>query len=138
MTCDYRLSSLRASPEIHRRDAVHAADGAVRRARLRRAELAADVVDGIGFEGNGRIAPLLGAVVHQAVLADIEVTRAGPAAPFVRIAVGEVVLEAADARVEVLQHLAGTVDGGRDVVVDLALHRAERLQPAGAVVDDPD
>ena len=48
-TADCRLTHrvLRRSPEIHRRDAVDAADRAVRRARLRRRELAADVVDGV-------------------------------------------------------------------------------------------
>ena len=99
----FQARVLRRPPEIHRRHAVHAADRAVRRARLRRRELAADVVDGVALERHARIAALLRAVVHQAVLADVEVARAGAAAPLVRLAVGQVVLEAANPRIEVLE-----------------------------------
>ena len=76
--------------------------------------------------------------MHEAVLADVQVARARAAAPRVGVAVGEIVLEAPDPRVEILQDLARTVDRRRHVVVHLALDRTERLQPAGAVVDDAD
>src|ERR1051326_2734033 len=100
-------------------------------AGLRGAVLAADVRYRVLGERLGRIAALLRAVVHQAVLADIEVAGAGTAAPVVLLAVRDVVLEIVDARVAALLH-------GAHGSVDLALLVAERLQLAFAIVDDPD
>ena len=117
---------------------MHAADRAERRAPFRRQELAPDVVDRVRRERHAGAAALLRAPVHQPVLADVEVARAGAALPVVRLAVGEVHLEAADAGVEVLEHLAAAVDPPHHVVEDRALVRAERLEQAGAVVDDAD
>src|SRR3954466_8169835 len=92
---------LRAPPEVHRGDAVDAADGAVRRAPLRRDELAADVVGRVGLERHARCAALLRAVVDEALFADVEIPRARAAPPFVRLAVHELRLEVRDARVQV-------------------------------------
>src|SRR5262245_59550998 len=117
---------------------MDAADGAVRRARLRRRELALDVLDGVVLQRNSRVAALLRAVVHEPLLADVEVARARAAAPVVRLAVGEVVLKAADAGVQVLHDLARAADRRRDLVEHLALRRSERLQMSRSVVDDPD
>src|SRR6185369_11381176 len=84
------------------------------------------------------MAALLRTVVHQAVLADIEVARAGAAPPLVRLAIRQVVLKAANPRIEILEDLPGPVDGGRHLVVNLALDRSERLEAARPVVDDAD
>src|SRR5262245_37897100 len=64
---------LRASPEVHRRDAVYAANRAVRRAVFRRAELPPDVGDRVGVERHAGESTLLRAVVHQPVFTDVEV-----------------------------------------------------------------
>src|SRR5215475_948626 len=120
--------ALRGSPEVHRRHAVDAADRAVRRAPLRREELALDVFDRVGVEGHAGKTALLGAVVDQTVLADVEIPGAGAAPPLVRLAVGELLLKIRNPGIEVLEHLPRSVDCGRHVVVDLALLRTERLQ----------
>src|SRR5690348_1004498 len=116
---------LRGAPEVHGRDPVHAADRAEGGAGLRRVELAADVLDGVLLERNRRVAPLLRAVVNEAELADVEIPGAGAAAPVVRLAVRQVVLEGADAGVEILDDVLRAVDPARDIVVDGALGRAE-------------
>src|SRR5439155_20841006 len=130
--------SLRTSPEIHHRHAVDAADRTIRRARLPRRELAADVVDGISLERHGGEAALLRAVVDEPVLADVQIPRARAAAPVVRPAVGQVVLKVRDPRVQVLDDLPRSVDRGGHLVVYLPLDRAERLEPAVLVIDFSD
>ncbi len=64
-----------------------------------REELALDVGLGVLGEGDAGIAALLGAVVDQAVFADVEVARAGAAAPVVGHAVGDGFLKLVEARV---------------------------------------
>ena len=59
--------------------------------------LAADVLHCVLLQGDAGVAALLRAVVHQAILADIQVAGAGAAAPLVGPALGDVVLEAIDA-----------------------------------------
>ena len=49
-------------------------------------------------ERNARIAALLRTIMHQAILADVEVARAGAAAPVVLLAARDVVLKSIDAR----------------------------------------
>src|SRR5579862_299996 len=117
---------------------MDAANRAVGGARLRRREFAPDVVDRVVVERRSGSAALLRAVMDQAVLADVKVARAGAAAPFVRLAVREVVLEARDSRIQILHHLPRTVDRGSHLVVHLPLARAQRLQMSGSVVDDAD
>ncbi len=129
---------LRTSPEVHRRHAMDAADRAVRRAGLFRAELAPDIGDGVGLERHARIPALLRAVVDQALFADVEISRARAASPLVRLPVGEVVLEAPNPGIEILDDLPGAADGRGHVVVDLAFRAAKRLEAAGAVVNDAD
>src|SRR6185312_11437399 len=123
---------------IHGRDAVHAANRAERGARLGRREFASNVVHGVGFQRHTRIAALLRAVVDEAVLADVEIPPARAAAPRIWFAIRQVLLEAADARVQILQHLTGTVDRGSDLVEHFALGRRQWLQTPAAVVDDAD
>ena len=92
-------------------------------------ELAADVGYRIFGQRPGRISTLLGTVVHQPVFANIEITRAGPAAPLVLFAVRDVVLEIVELRVTAFLHAAH----GR---IDFAFLVGQRLQLAGTVVDD--
>ena len=122
---------LRRAPGVKDGNLVHAGNRAVRRAAFFREVFAADVVAGVGFERNAGIAALLRAVVHQAVFADVEIARAGAAAPVVRLALRNVVLESVDAREAALFH-------GLHLVIDAALFFAERLQLAAAIVDDSD
>ena len=72
-------------------------------------------------ERNARIAALLRAPVHQAVLADVEIARAGAAPPVVRLALGDIVLETVDAREAALAH-------GHDLFKNFDLARRQRFQ----------
>src|SRR5271168_465620 len=110
---------------------MHARHGAMRRARLFSHELTAYIVASIGCERNSGITALLRAVVHQAVFADVEVARAGAAAPVVGLALGNVVLKSVDAgEAAFFQRL--------HFVIDAAFFLAQRLQLAAAVVNDAD
>src|SRR5579883_3390610 len=122
---------LRAAPEIEVRHLVHTRHRAARGAFLHGAVFAADVVDRVFHQRLGRIAALLRTVVHQAVLADVEIAGAGAASPLVLDAVRDVVLEIVDLGVTALFH-------GAHGHVDFAFNVAERLQLAFAVVNDPD
>ena len=97
--------------------------------------MSAVVYDVSGTDG---IAALLRAVVDQPVLADVEIPRARAAAPRVRLAVREIFLEAANARIEVLGDLPRAADLARHAVEYRTLGLTERLQAAAAVVDDAD
>src|SRR5580658_10975255 len=92
---------------------------------------AAHVVASVSCERNPGIAALLGAIVHQPVFADVEIARAGAAAPIVRQALRDVVLEGVDAGEAALFHRL-------HFVIDAALFSAERLQLAATIVDDAD
>ena len=74
--------ALRRAPRVDHRNLMHARHGAARRAALFRDEFAANVVPCTRQRLAG-IAALLRAVVHQAVFADVEITRAGAALPLV-------------------------------------------------------
>src|SRR2546423_33076 len=95
---------------------MDAADRAVRGAGLARRELASNIVDRIRLERHGRITALLRAVVDEALFADVQVACAGAAPPLVRLPVREVVLEASNSGIEILDDLPGAVDGGRNLV----------------------
>src|SRR5690606_24885613 len=90
-----RVQRLLAAPLVGHAGAVHAADRAVRRALLRGVELARDVFARVARERDAGRAALLRAVVHEPVLADVQVPRAGAALPVVRLALEQVVLKAA-------------------------------------------
>src|ERR1700731_4683139 len=72
---------------------MHTAHGAVRGAGFFGDILPANVLASVLIERFGRIAALLRAVMHQAVLANVHVTGPGPAAPPVGCALGNGVLE---------------------------------------------
>src|SRR5579862_2712707 len=122
---------LRGAPVVHVRHLMDAGDGAVRRAAFFGEELAADVVDGVLLQRNGGRAALLRAIVHQAVLADIEIACAGAASPVIGLAVGDIVLEPVHARIVALVEFL-------HLQKDLALALAQRTKLAIAVVNDAD
>src|SRR5216683_4804093 len=99
---------------------MHTRDRAMRRARLLRMELAAHIGNRVFLERNGRIPALLRAVMHQAVLANIEVARPGAAAPLIRAPQRDVVLKRIYAReATFLQSLHLVVDAPFFVVQGL-------------------
>ena len=88
---------LRRAPTVENRNLMDARNRAVRRAAFFGEVLAADVVARVRRERNSRIAALLRAVMHQAVFADVEIARAGAAAPVIGQALRDVVLKGVDA-----------------------------------------
>ncbi len=103
----------------------------MRGARFFRQVFAAQIVARVAREWNAGIAALLRAVVHESVLADVEITRPGAAAPVVGQAPGNVVLKRVDAgKAALFERL--------HFVIDAALFLAQRLQLPAAVVNDSD
>ena len=84
---------LRGAPVVDVADSMDAADGAVGGAAFGGEEFALDVGGGVVGEGNAGVAALLAAVVDEAVFANIEIARAGAAAPVVGAALGDGFLE---------------------------------------------
>ena len=122
---------LRGAPRIEDRNLVHAGHRAVRRAAFFREIFAADIVARVSLERNARIAALLRTIVHQPVFADIEIARAGAAAPVIRQTLGDVVLKRVDPREAALfQRL--------HLVINPPLFVAQGLQLPAAVVNDSD
>jgi hypothetical protein len=108
---------------------MHARHGAVRRAGFFADILTAQVFSTILFQRNRRIAALLRAIVNQAVFANVQITGTGAAAPLVGTSLRNVVLKSVDAgEAALLERL--------HLVIDTLLFFPERLQLAGAVVND--
>src|SRR6185295_14631032 len=78
----------------------------------------------------GRIAALLRTVVHQSVLANIEIARPGAAAPLVFLAIRDIVLKVVELTVAATPELLG-------FEIDRALLLAKRPKLAAAVMNDP-
>src|SRR5262245_2923554 len=97
---------LRIAPVIDDRDLLDAPHSAGRSTRLSRKVVPFHVSERVFFERDGGIAALLGTIVDQTVLADIEVPRAGPASPIVGSAAGQVVLEPIQPAVTMLSVVA--------------------------------
>ena len=76
----------------------------MRRAGFLAHVLASNIVHSVGLKWSSRIAALLGAIVHQPVLADVEVTRPGTAAPLIWPPLRNVVLETINAGEAALLH----------------------------------
>src|SRR3954447_4681130 len=87
------LASLLSAEEVEIRNLMNAGHGAERSARLLRNVLAANVLDRVVFERLGWEPALLRATVHQSVLADVQITRAGAATPIGRLAVRNILLK---------------------------------------------
>src|SRR6185437_7831608 len=76
-------AGLRRAPVIDVADLVNATDRAVGRAAFSGDKLALHVGAGVFRNGHARRSALLRTVVHQPVLADVEIARTGAAAPVV-------------------------------------------------------
>src|ERR1700674_348930 len=94
-------------------------------------ELAADIVHRGFLKRNCGVAALLGAIVHQTILTNVEITSTRAAAPLIGASLRNVVLEGVDPREAALLH-------GLHLVVHALLFLGERLQLSTAVVNDAD
>src|SRR5271166_203053 len=74
---------LRRTPEIDGGNLMNAGNRAVGSAAFLRQKFAPKVGLAVLLKGNARIAALLRTVVHQPVLANVQIARAGAAAPIV-------------------------------------------------------
>src|SRR5437879_4125501 len=83
-------------PGVEDRNLMHARNCAMRRARLLRQILAANVIHRVLLQRNRRIPALLRAVMYEPVFANVEIARASPAAPMIRLTQRDVVLERVD------------------------------------------
>ena len=125
------FAGLRGAPVVNVADAVDAADSAVGRAGLCRQKLALDVCGGVVGQWHAGVAALLAAIVHQAVFADVEVARAGAAAPVIGQAFDDGFLEVIELRVV---GLFAVLHGE----IDLRVGFSKGLELAVAVMDDAD
>ena len=108
------------SPVINNRYFLNAANGAMWRARLFCEIFSLNVGECVLLERDSGIAALLGAVVHEAVFTNVQITSAGAASPIVWFTPSEVFLEPIKPAVAVL-----TI--GLDLAVDAFLATAQRL-----------
>src|SRR5262249_11763865 len=113
--------------------AVYAPHGAERRAVLHAVILAAQVVGAVLLQWDTRMTALLRAPVDQAILADIEVPRAGAAEPVVWLSVGKVLLEAV-----VVREVEHRLSERQDPLQNQPLRLVELEQPAASIMNDPD
>src|ERR1700691_3195124 len=108
---------------------MHARYRAMRGARLFCIELAAYIGKRVFFQRNGRIPTLLRAIMHQPILANVEIAGSGTTAPLIRTAERDVVLEGIHPRkAAFLQSL--------HLVVHTLLVIIQGLNLPRAVVDD--
>src|SRR5690242_19338056 len=122
---------LRGAPRIEDRYLVNTRHRAMRGAGFFAEILAPQVFARVVFQRNRRIAPLLRAVVHQAVFSDVEIPRSGAASPVVRLARRNVVLKRIHPR-------EASFFQALHLVIDSALFIRQRLQLPAPVVNDPD
>src|SRR5262249_45050040 len=115
---------------VHLRHAVYAPHGAERRAVLHAVILAPQVVGAVLLKWDTRMTALLRAPVDQAILADIEVPRAGAAEPVVWLSVGKVLLEAV-----VVREVEHRLSERHDPLQNQPLRLAPRARPAAAALD---
>src|SRR5713226_786476 len=94
-----RLEGLGGAPVVNHGDLLDTGDGAVGRAEFFCRILAAPIGGGVFLERYARVPALLRTPVHQPVLADVEVTRAGAAPPVIFLSAGDVVLETVEQRI---------------------------------------
>src|ERR1700688_3013257 len=94
-------------------------------------ELAPQICDCIFLQRNAGMNALLGAVVHQPILANIEVAPASAAAPLIRTAKRDVVLKGVNAREAAFLEIL-------HLVIHTPFFVVQRLYLPGAVVNDSD
>src|SRR5271154_2117540 len=109
---------------------MHATDRATRRAALLRQKLPLYIRGHIPRQRNPGISPLLTAVVHQPVLADIQIPSTRAAPPVVRLPIGDRLLEVIEPRVAPACQIPY-------LVPNPALRRTQWLQLPAAVMDNP-
>ena len=101
----------------------------MRRTGLEAVVSLANVIDRVVFEWDSRIASLLGAIMHESVFANVQVSASGAAAPFVWLAGRNVVLE--------INHPAvGTLGHGSNLAVNPLFLTLQWTQLAAVVVND--
>lgn len=120
---------LRAAPIIQHGDLMNARNRASRRAAFLCFVLALAPLRRILVERDPRISALLGAVMNQAVLADIQVAGARPAAPIVFASSGDIVLEGIDSR-------KGAFPESHDLLENFSFMCIKWSQLTIAVMDD--
>src|SRR5580658_8074756 len=72
---------LRCAPEVHRRGLMHARHRATRGTALLREKFAVALLVSVLRQRDAGVAALLRAIMHQAILANVEIARAGAAPP---------------------------------------------------------
>src|SRR5208337_4579296 len=90
---------LGSSPVVYVRHLVYARDRTVRSAAFFGEELAANIGERVLLQRGSGITALLRAVMNESVFANVEISCPSPAAPLVRPAIGDVVLEPIEARI---------------------------------------
>src|SRR6185369_1192160 len=112
---------LRVAPVVENTDLMNALKRAGRGTPLFRIVFPIEVFHCVLLEWNSRITTLLRAPVDQPVLANVEITRACTAAPLVRPALGDAVLEPVEPRVVLVTELLNLLE-------DMFLFRRKWLQ----------
>ena len=108
---------------------MHAGHGATRSAAFLREKFALAMLFRVFGKRHARVSALLRAVMHQAVLADVQIARARATTPVVLQPLSDVVLELIDAR-------EGLLAQRHDLFENFLLARAQRLQLAVVVVQN--
>src|SRR5580698_3678847 len=98
MLRDLSTRSLLAAEKVKVRNVVHAAHRAIRSARLLGEIRAPDNHARVLIEGLSGIAALLGAIMHQAILADVHIACPGAATPLIRKSLSNRLLKEIQAR----------------------------------------
>src|SRR5207302_5694500 len=93
----YCRRPLGSAPHVYHGNLVDAGNCAVRSAGFFRPVFTPDIVGAVLLQRNRRIAALLRAVMHQAVLADVQVASPRPASPVVGPTLSDVVLKVINA-----------------------------------------
>src|SRR5271165_4300995 len=127
-----RLARLLAEIVEHR-GLTHAGDGAERRATLRLRSLALDVFHRVLFERNARTPPLLGTIVDQALLANVDESASRAAVPGVGDSTRDVLLKAVEMRKRKQRSFELP-----ETVVNILLGGRERFQLSFMVVQNSD
>src|SRR5262249_48377192 len=120
---------LRISPVINDGYLLNASDSTVGGARFLGGIFPLDVGESILLERDAGIAALLGAVMDEAVFANVQIAGTGAASPIVRFAAGEIFLEPIQPAVAVLAI-------GPDFAIDAFLAAVQWFHRARAVVND--
>src|SRR5580658_2068803 len=109
---------------------MHAGYRTTRSAALLGEKFAVALLIGILRQRNAGVAALLRAVMHQTVLADVKIARAGATSPVVLQPLSDIVLELIDAR-------EGLLAQRHNLFENFLLPRAQRLELAVVVVQNP-